>query len=130
MSYCLDTSIVVALFRGDELLKSKFTELSSRGELFINYITLCELYKGAFLSILFEKSLQEIAHLLNIVEDLEFNTDACILFGKEYARLNKLGKQTEELDLMIASIAKAYDLTIVTRNKKHFENIDVKIEVW
>ena len=37
---------------------------------------------------------------------------------------------TEESDLMIASIAKANGLVLVTRNKKHFENIDIKIEVW
>lgn len=130
MSYCLDTNIVIALFRGDEFLRDKFAGLSSRGELFISYITLCELYKGAFLSALYEKSLQEINNLLVIVDLLDFNADACAFFGKEYARLNKLGKQTEESDLMIASIAKAHDLIVVTRNKKHFENIGVKLEVW
>ncbi len=130
MSYCLDTNIVIALLRGDFILKDKFIELSSLGQFYITYITLCELYKGAFLSKLSEKSLQEIDSFLQTTEVLNFDIDACKFFGEEYARLNRMGRQTQESDLMIASIAKAYDLTVVTRNKKDFENIGVKLEVW
>ncbi len=130
MSYCLDTNIVFALLRGEALLKNKFIEFSLSGQFYITYITLCELYKGAFLSKLSEKSLQEIESFLQTTEVLDFDIDACKIFGEEYARLNKIGKQTQESDLMIASIAKTYGLTIITRNKKDFENIDVKLEVW
>jgi predicted nucleic acid-binding protein len=42
-----------------------------------------------------------------------------------------MGKQTQEFDLMIASIAKENNLIVITRNKKHFEDIpDLKVEEW
>ena len=31
---------------------------------------------------------------------------------------------------MIGSFAKTYNLTLVTKDKKHFENMDIKLEVW
>ncbi|MEK6933298.1 MAG: hypothetical protein AABW75_00290 [Nanoarchaeota archaeon] len=49
------------------------------------------------------------------------NKKSCCWFEEEYARLQKIGKTPSELDLMIASIVKANDLAVVTRNKKDFE---------
>ncbi len=130
MSYCLDSSIVVALFRGDEELREKFIKISQFSDISVTYITLCELYKGAFLSSQSEKGVYEINSFLQSVSILEFNLEACKFFGQEYVKLGKAGRTTQEPDLMIASIAKVNGLTIVTRNKKHFEYIDVKMEVW
>jgi tRNA(fMet)-specific endonuclease VapC len=61
---------------------------------------------------------------------LEFDEEICLEYGKEYARLSKVGKPTENIDLMIACFAKEKNLILVTRNKKHFENISVSIEDW
>ena len=130
MSYCLDSSIVIALFRGDEELHAKFLEISQTEDIYITYITLCELYKGVFLGKLFKKGSSELDDFLQSVNILDFNIESCKYFGEEYARLEKIGKATQEPDLMIASIAKVNGLTIVTRNKKHFENINSSIEVW
>ena len=44
--------------------------------------------------------------------------------------LRKMGPTNSHKDLMIASIAKTYDLTLITRNKKDFEHMDIKVEVW
>jgi len=35
-----------------------------------------------------------------------------------------------ESDLMIASIAKNNSLILVTRDKKHFDNLGIKVEQW
>ena len=55
----------------------------------------------------------------------------CILFGKEWNRLLKIGKTTQIFDLLIASVAVINNLTLITRNRKHYENIsNLKIEEW
>ena len=54
---------------------------------------------------------------------LEFNELSCKLFGQRYAELAKIGKQTQEFDLMIASNAMAHNAALVTMNEKDFANI-------
>lgn len=129
MSYCLDTNIIIDFLRNDKKIVDLIKDISD-DELFTTYINLCELYKGAYLSSRTESELKIIHNFINSLEILDFSEDSCDFFGKEYARLSNVGKITQESDLMIASIAKVNDLIVITRNKKHFENIDVKIECW
>jgi tRNA(fMet)-specific endonuclease VapC len=131
MMYCLDTNVVVDIFRGDEDLKEKVNKIISFGrDIYITPITLCELYKGVYLFHDPEKELRDVDDFLSSFILLDFGREACNIFGEEYAKLKKKGKITQEIDLMISSIAKVNDLIVVTRNKKHFEDVDVKVEVW
>ncbi len=129
--YCLDTNIVIDILRGDNNLKVKLEKLSKSNEgLFITPVTLCELYKGAYLH---HNPLQKIQDLEKVISSfiiLDFNEKASKKFGEEYAKLSKNGKLAGEFDLMIASIAKVHNIILITRDKKDFDNIDVKIEVW
>ncbi|MEK6908985.1 MAG: type II toxin-antitoxin system VapC family toxin [Nanoarchaeota archaeon] len=129
MNYCLDTNIVIDFLRNKSHVVEAINKIENEG-LFITFITLCELYKGVYLSNNSENELAVIDNFLNSVTIIGFNQESCRFFGEEYSRLRKLGKTTQEPDLMIASIAKAFDLTLITRNKKDFENIIVKLEVW
>lgn len=128
--FCLDTGIVIAMLRGEPALKQKFLEISRVNELFITFITLCELYKGAYLSKNLEYELNIIEAFLGSVRIVGFNKTICQDFGKEYVILQKSGKKTSEFDLMIAVIAKAHGTPIVTRNKKDFIKMDIKVEEW
>ncbi len=130
MTYCLDTNIVVDFLRGNKIIIEKIRNISLHSDLSITCISLCELFKGAFLSSRSEKELIIINDFLDSVKVLDLNIDSCQTFGQEYSRLNKIGKQTKEFDLMIASISRANGLILITRDKKDFENIDVKLEVW
>ena len=112
----------------DEAVKEKLANISDN--LYITPLLFCELYRGVYLSSKPSNDLQLIDALLASTTLLEFDKVACKIFGQEFARLQKAGKTTEEPNLMIASIAKANYLILVTRNKKHFENINVKLEIW
>lgn len=129
MNYCLDTNIVIDFLRNEKDVVNLMKTISE-DDLFITYVTLCELYKGAYLSHKTALELTIIKEFITSVGILDFSEYACDFFGKEYARLEKLGKMTQESDLMIASVAKANNSIIVTRNKKHFENISVTVECW
>lgn len=127
--YCLDTNIFVDWLRGDSKLDVKIKSVQDEG-IFMTSVTLCELYRGAYLSSKKDHSLAIIEDLLEDIEIIELTKDACKEFGKDFASLDKLGVRTQDSDLMIASIAKAHNLILITRDKKHFANIDIKLEVW
>ncbi len=132
MLYCLDTNIIIDIFRGDEELKNKIENLMrDHVDFCINPIILCELLKGANLSKNKVSSMQLIQEFLYSVEVLDFTENACRIFGEKYAELARSGKLTQEIDLMIASIALAHESVLITRNVDHFKNIkDLKIITW
>ena len=128
--YCLDSDVVIAHFRGDNSIKECLDPISSE-ELFVTPITLCELYRGVFLSGNLEKDKLLVERLLERVNVLNFDLPACEIFGKAYKSLKQSGKLTQESDLMIASICISNNAILITRNKRHFENIQgLKIEEW
>ncbi|MBI2970961.1 MAG: PIN domain-containing protein [Candidatus Aenigmarchaeota archaeon] len=128
--YCLDTSIIIAIFRGDKELAKKISGLDPNS-IFFTPVTLCELFKGAYKSQQKEKSLALIYDFSVNYRLLGSSARGCELFGKDFNILEKAGKPTQEFDLMMASIAKENGLVLVTRNRKHFENVqDLKLEVW
>ena len=128
--HCLDSDIVIAHFRGDLSIKGRLNSISME-ELFITPITLCELYRGVFLSGNMEKDKLLIERLLERVNVLNFDLNACEIFGKAYKVLKQSGKLTQDSDLMTASICLSNNMTLITRNKKHFENIKgLVVEIW
>ncbi len=47
------------------------------------------------------------------------------------AELQKKGQKTQEIDLLIGSIVLANDFTLITKNKKDFQNISrIKLIEW
>ena len=130
--YCLDSNIVIEIFRGNPNLKNKIENLQKENkEFFINPIILCELYKGVYSSNKKDIASKFLEEFLKEVIFLEFDKESCREFGELYDRLSKKGKMTQEKDLMIASICIKNNLILITQNKKHFENIPrLKAEFW
>lgn len=132
MLYCLDTNIIIDFFKKDLLIKSNIEDsIKKQTSLCITIITLAELFKLAYNSQKQEESLTLIYDFIGRVDLIDFNIDACRLFGQKHAELAKLGKQTQQPDLMVASIVLAHNATLVTRNPKDFINIqDLKLLTW
>ena len=128
--YCLDTNIIIAIFRGDKELAKKISGVDP-DDISLTEITLCELFKGAYKSKQKERSLELVHDFANNYKVLGLTLNSCEIFGKDFSILERMGKQTQEFDLLTSCIAKENDLVLVTRNEKHFENIpDLKFEVW
>jgi len=69
--YCLDTNIVLDLFKGDEVVSLKVGNLEKEGEIYLTTITLCEIYKGIYLyseGVFREKELEDLEHYLESVK--------------------------------------------------------------
>ena len=62
---------------------------------------------------------------------IDFDANSCELYGKQYSQLKKIGKLTQDFDLLIAAICISNNKILITKNKKHFENIKgLKVEEW
>ncbi len=126
--YCLDSSVVIDILRGDTTLRDK---LQGEETFCITPLVLAELFKGAYLAERQQDALKLVEDFAHSVEIVDFSESACKIFGQKFVELKKLGKNTQEIDLMIGCIAAAHGVMLVTRNPKHFANIrGLKIEVW
>ena len=128
--YCLDTNIIIEFLKGNKIIIEKVNIARQQGEIFITYISLCELYKGIYLSNKIETELEELDEFLEAISVVGLDKESCESFGKDFVKLQKSGKMTNEFDLMIASIVKANNLILITRDKKHFDNLGVKVNGW
>lgn len=130
--YSLDSDVVIEFLKGNQEIIDKINNLENKGiRFFITPIVLCELYEGAYKSTHVEKDLELIDNFLIRIEVLNFLIEGSRLFGKVKALLRKKGKPTQDFDLLTASLTLSNDLILITRNKKHFENIpNLKVEVW
>ena len=100
--YCLDTDILIEYLRGNEKIVERLSNLYSHGiGLFTTFVNVCELYKGIYLSRKKEKEVADINILLYTVKPIEMDQHSCIFFGKEWARLQLAGVQTQIIDLRL-----------------------------
>jgi tRNA(fMet)-specific endonuclease VapC len=79
---------------------------------------------GAYNSSKVEYNLSKITALLTLLPILEFDQPASVIFAQDKARLKQQGNVIADMDLMIASIVKAYGFSLVTNNGKHFDRIE------
>ncbi len=125
----LDTNIVIAFFNGDNLVKRKIQEQIER--IALSVLVVAELDYGAKASQMAQQNLENLYRFLDIVRVVPFDLECAKVFGTIKSKLRVLGKPTGEVDALIAATTIAHKATLVTANKKHFENIDgLKIEIW
>ena len=122
MSFLLDTDACSAHVKRPSGLTHRFTQHA--GRLFLSTVALGELYAWAYqrsdpLPLL--KSLRR--DLLTDVSVLDFDAACAEAFGRVRGQLLRQGISVSRLDLMIASVALAHDLTLVTHNTAHFIHI-------
>jgi len=130
MSFLLDTNILSAHLRRPSGLAHRFFQYS--GRLYTSSIVLAELFVWAhnrpdpteFLNAIDELLLQEVSLLV-------YDRDCANEFGRMRIELRRSGIEVPTIDLMIASVALVYDLTLVTHNTKDYQNISsLRTEDW
>jgi len=130
MSYLLDTNICIYWLKGNQVIEQQAIK-NGLENLFISFITLSELYYGAFRSKRVLENLASIYFLKNKLKVIESNEKICETFGKIKANLVNSGKIIDDADIFIASCALNINATLVTNNEKHFVEIeDLKIVNW
>ena len=86
---------------------------------------------GAKVSQRAKDNLEKLYQFVEVVQVVPFDIESARIFGSIKSKLRNIGKHTGEVDVLIAATAMAHKATLVTANRKHFENIEgLKVEVW
>jgi tRNA(fMet)-specific endonuclease VapC len=128
---CLDTDLLVAILRGREDAELKMNEVDREGRQCTTAITAFELFYGAYKSKQRHTNLEKTRMVLERVDVLSLDYESSEGAGEILADLAARGDMIDFRDAMIAGIAKAKGLTLVTRNEEHFARVKgLKVEVW
>ena len=130
MAYLIDTDTIIFALRKDKAVLTKFEE-NKNIPISISMITYAELVFGAKHSQNEQKNMIKVNHIREIYPIEELNEGVMEVFADIKAKLFDKGIRIEDMDLLIAATAIYNELTLVTNNTKHFENIqNLKLENW
>ena len=130
----LDTTFLIDTLKGKEYSRKKMNELNDL--LFTTRINIFEVLVGLFSIKKSESIIREhfnsASNLFSQLNILELDEKSMIKSAEIAGNLNKLGRPIGSTDCLIAGIALSNGIkTIITRNIKHFENIEeLNIETY
>ena len=119
--YLVDTSVIIALFRGSEDAKQSLSSLKP-GSAYICDITMLEILTGCSTSEKREAAIQSL-DVFGLLLGSDSVSNKAIQLMKRYC-VRRTGQPQMMLpDCLIASYSTCYDMTLLTFNKKDFEFI-------
>lgn len=131
MKYLLDTNICIAILKNSDLAVIKKLKELTPDQIVICSIVKAELLYGARKSQSVEQNLSLLSKFFDQLESLPFDDISTDFYGTQRSILEKAGTPVGNADLMIASIALAHNLTVVTRNQREFIRVqNLRVEVW
>jgi predicted nucleic acid-binding protein len=116
----VDTSILIDYYRKTDKEKSVWINLVRQGYSFaVSVVTKYEIYAGASpIQLTFWDSVFKAIMVISLDE---LSVDTAVTINTV---LKRKRKQIDLADLFIAATAVAYNLPLVTLNRKHFDRID------
>lgn len=131
MKYLLDTNICIYLIKGnDEKLIKKFIKRSPI-DFAISSITLSELWYGVYKSKKQKENKAALTSFLQPFEVIYFDDKAAEIYGLIRSKLESDGNLIGSMDLLIAAIALANNLILLTNNEREFKRVPkLKVENW
>lgn len=131
MRYLLDTNICISILKNSDNSIIQKLKNHSPDEFVICSVVKAELLYGARKSQAVEKNLILLSQFFNQFQSLPFDDLASEFYGTQRAILEKAGTPIGNADLFIASIALAYNVTVITRNQKEFIRVQgLRLETW
>ena len=120
-----DTSFLIDIMKYDKDAIKKAEEIEKKGNtIAVTSITIFELFIGVSLSIKQDQDRNKINRILNGLSIISFDEDSAREAGKIYAQKRKNGAAIEPEDSMIAGICSRRNEILITRNIKHFSDIE------
>ena len=131
MTYLLDTNTCIRYLNGRGIGVLRRLQALPPQEVRVCSIVKAELFYGAMKSTNPLQSLAKQQAFLNQFVSLFFDDQSAEIYGRIRAQLAVLGTPIGPNDFMIAAIALAHDLTLVTNNTREFGRISgLHIEDW
>ena len=131
MTYLLDTNVCIRYINGRSKQIAERLKATPPNEIVVCSIVKAELFYGSRRSRHPEYSLQVQNKFLEPFLSLPFDDTASVAYADIRADLAERGLPIGPNDLMIAAIAVAYELVLVTHNVREFGRIRaLQIEDW
>ena len=119
----LDTNICVPLINRADAALSKRLLSADPGDITLCSVVRAELEFGARSSHRIAENLDRVGRFCSAFESVPFDDDAAESYGEIRAHLRREGRLIGANDLLIAAIALANELTLVTRNVAEFARV-------
>lgn len=131
MNYLLDTNACIELLNErDSLIARKLARVAPQ-MIVICSVVKAELYHGAYKSNKREANLDLLARFFQRFISLHFDDNAAEQYGRLRTALEKQGALIGPNDLLIASIALANNVTLITHNTNEFSRVPgLQLEDW
>src|SRR5215211_2171279 len=130
MKYLIDSDVIVNHLNGQRENIELLTELVDSG-LATSLMSYAEIYEGILWHYRPSNLESQFLTFLRWVRVLGFDEEMMRRFAAIRGRLRRNGTPLPDADLLIATTALHHDLTLVTRNRRHFERIDgLKLYDW
>jgi tRNA(fMet)-specific endonuclease VapC len=123
VSYLIDTDYVIDHFNRVVPTVEHLHELQEKG-LAVSIISVAELWEGVYFSKDPTRSEVMLEEFLSGVFLLGIDEEICRRFGQLRGSLRRHGRIIGDFDLLIAASALRHNLTLLTNNLRHFENIE------
>jgi tRNA(fMet)-specific endonuclease VapC len=131
MRYLLDTNVCVMYLNGHSISVRDRLHSISLAEMAVCSIVKAELFYGAMRSNNPTRTLERQREFLASFTSLPLDDEAAIIGGQIRARLASAGTPIGAFDLLIAAIALANNLTLVTHNTREFGRVEgLQVEDW
>ena len=127
-----DTSFLIDIMKSDKEAIKKAEEIEKNGNtIAVTSISIFELFVGVALSIKQDRERNKIDRILKGLPIISFDEDSAIEAGKIFAQKRKNGMLIDPEDSMIAGICSRRNEILITRNIKHFNDIEsLRIESY
>jgi tRNA(fMet)-specific endonuclease VapC len=131
MKFLLDTNPCIVYLNGRSLALRQRLDAEGDSNIVICSVVLAEMSYGASKSSSPEKTLQNQQQFLSRFQCLSFDNITAAVYGPIRSELERIGTTIGAHDLLIASIAIANELILVTHNTREFLRIPgLKTEDW
>ena len=127
-----DTSFLIDIMKSDIRVIEKAEEIEKKGiTIAVTSISIFELFVGVALSVKKDQERKKINQILNGLSIISFDEESAREAGKIYAQKRKNGSTIQIEDSMIAGICSRRKEILITRNIKHFSDIEgLRIESY
>jgi len=131
MKYLLDTNTCIRYLNGTSQAVADRLNAQDESAVAVCSVVKAELFFGAMRSRNPVQTLADQQRFLSLFVSLPFDDRAAEHYGRIRASLTNAGTPIGGNDLLIASIALAHNLTVVTHNIREFSRVaDLQIEDW
>jgi tRNA(fMet)-specific endonuclease VapC len=127
--YHLDTDTVIEILHGDANVTRRLVVATP--DVSISSIVLAELIYGAAAAAKPLAARQRLDRFLSSLDIVPFNSAASEAYGRIRLELQQVGLPIGDMDMLIAAVALANQVTLVTHNTKHFARVKgLRLEDW